>query len=100
MVPPSLLNCKEIVAGDERGETQTRRSSVRVARIDEQVAGVAFPLQVPCDHRNDRLADLLVIPIILHNDGWPDLHLSCIREGEIDHDDFAAPGHGFLPYFC
>jgi hypothetical protein len=96
----SLLDREEVVAGDERRETEARGGPVGGMRIDVHVARITLSPKVPRNHGDDSLADPLVVSIVLHDYGGPDLGMAGVGEREIDDDNVPSLHHGLLPYFC
>jgi hypothetical protein len=77
-----LFGRQEIVAGNQRGIAEARG---RVgSRIDEEMTRIAAATQIACYHRNNGLAESLVVPVILHHDCGTDLGLCRIRVREFD----------------
>jgi hypothetical protein len=58
------------------------------------VARIAEAGQVARNHGDHRLAELLVISVVLDNQGRTSLLARIVREWEIDHHNVAATDHG------
>src|SRR5437879_93058 len=94
-----LLDRKEIETGDQGWKTKSGGRTGRIERIDEHMACIPLPPKISRDHRNDRFADVLVIPIVLYHQSGSNFRLACVREGKIDDYDITSMDHDLFPYF-
>lgn len=74
------------------GSLWTRWVDQQLRRLPSHQAGV------PCDHRQDRVFDLLVEAVALHHYRGPDFGPGAADIRELRDDDITAIGHGLSPY--
>jgi len=93
-----LLQGKEVVAGNEDGETEARGGPVWVIRSMYRWLRSLLRRRLPVRPRDHRLR-ISGYRIVLHDESGPDFRGSCVGERESTMTNIATPDHGFLPYF-